>query len=310
MAIKLKIGTRGSALALAQAREFCERLKAVHEDAVKPELVVITTTGDQIKDKSLTDIGGKGLFVKEIEEELLLGKIDVAVHSMKDVPTFLPEGLEISCLLPREDARDAFLSRKVAKLDDLAQGAVLGTSSPRRQAQLLARRPDLKIVLFRGNVDTRLKKLEAGEVDATLLAVAGLKRLGRENEIREILDTSTILPAAAQGAIGIQTRLEDKATQKLLTLLHCEATGFCVAAERGFLEIMDGSCKTPLAAHAVFDAHKSVLRLDGEAARPDGSDLRRVFVEEKIDTARAARELGRKLGRQLRATLPENFLTA
>lgn len=310
MTVRLKIGTRGSALALAQTREFCARLAAVHEDAIKPEIVEISTTGDRIKDKALSELGGKGLFAKEIEEALLAGKIDAAVHSMKDMPTFLSEGLAITCLLPREDARDAFLSPRAKAFHDLPEGAVVGTSSPRRQAQLLAHRPDLNIALFRGNVDTRLQKLAAGEVDATLLALAGLKRLGRDNEIQHILDPSDFLPAAAQGAIGIETRADDMATQNLFVLLHCTITGFCVGAERGFLEIMDGSCKTPLAAHAVYNDKTSEMTLTIEALRPDGSDRRRLSKQEKITSDEDAREFGRRLALDMRATLPEDFLAA
>ena len=225
MSNPLRIGTRGSPLALAQAHQTRARLAAAHAALAAPdaiEIVVIKTTGDRIQDRTLMEAGGKGLFTKEIEEALAAGSIDLAVHSMKDVPTWLPDGLEIRCLLPREDPRDAFFSEIAGHLDDLPEGAVVGTASLRRQAQVLSRRPDLKVVPIRGNVETRLRKLAAREVDATMLALAGLRRLDMTDRITAVLETDIMLPAVAQGAIGIETRADDDVTNGLLAALNCE----------------------------------------------------------------------------------------
>ncbi|HET8727715.1 MAG TPA: hydroxymethylbilane synthase, partial [Alphaproteobacteria bacterium] len=246
MTALLRIGTRGSPLALAQARETRERLASAHPDLAQAdavEIVVIKTTGDQIQDRPLNAIGGKGLFTKEIEEALLERRIDLAVHSMKDVPTWLPPGLEIACLLPREDPRDAFFANGASGIDDLPPGAVVGTASLRRQSQILARRPDLKVTTLRGNVDTRLRKLGEGQVAATLLAVAGLRRLGRADRISAILSPEEMLPAVAQGAIGIEIRAADNRTRGYLAPLHCHETGRRVDAERTLLAVLDGSCR-------------------------------------------------------------------
>ena len=239
----LRIGTRGSPLALAQAHETRDRLAAAHPHLASPgaiEIVVIKTTGDQILDRTLADAGGKGLFTKELEDALLGDRVDLAVHSMKDVPTWLPDGLDISTLLPREDPRDAFFSRSGDGLDTLPAGSVVGTAGLRRQAQVLERRPDLKIVPLRGNVQTRLKKLDAGEVDATLLALAGLRRLGLTDRITAVLEPETMLPAVAQGAIGIEIRSADDTTRALLAPLHCAETAARVTAERALLAMLDG----------------------------------------------------------------------
>ncbi len=265
------IGTRGSPLALAQAHQVRDLLCSVHgleQDDV--EIRVIRTTGDKITDKSLREFGGKGLFTKEIEDALLGGNIDIAVHSMKDMPTRLPAGLEISCLLPREDVRDAFLSPKAASLNDLPAGAVIGTASLRRQAQVKRMRGDLEIVMFRGNVQTRMRKLAEGEADATLLAMAGLKRLGLEEHVTAPVDTETILPAVAQGAIGIEIRQGDTAAEAMLAPLNDEQTARCVAAERAFLATLDGSCRTPIAGLAEFDG--TALRFRGQILTPDGAE--------------------------------------
>ena len=265
----IRIGTRGSQLALAQARETKARLMAAHglsEDDI--ELVIIKTTGDVVRDRPLADIGGKGLFTKEIEEALLDRRIDLAVHSMKDVPAELPAGLAIVCHLPREDARDAFLSPKAESIDALPEGAVVGTSSVRRAAQLLAMRPDVKVVPFRGNVDTRLRKLEEGVADATFLACAGLNRLGLSEKITQAVPVEMMLPAVAQGAIGIEAREDDARTRDLLAPLNDEETAVRVAAERGFLIRLEGSCRTPLAAHAVMRDGRVHLR--AEALTLDG----------------------------------------
>lgn len=266
----IRIGTRGSKLALVQAHQLRDRLMAAHglteEDF---DFAIIKTSGDIITDQPLSAFGGKGLFTKEIEEALIAGEIDVAVHSMKDMPTKLPEGLEISCLLPREDVRDAFISPHAARLDALPQGAVLGTSSLRRQAQVKRLRPDLRVITYRGNVDTRLRKLAEGDADATLLAAAGLRRLGLEDRITALIETDEMLPAIAQGAIGIETRIGDNRMQDLLAALHDQETSICVQAERAFLAELDGSCRTPIAGLATISGERLDFR--GEILLPDGS---------------------------------------
>jgi hydroxymethylbilane synthase len=266
----LKIGTRGSPLALWQAHEVRRCLMVAHdlpEEAF--EIVVIKVTGDQILDKALKDIGGKGLFTREIEEALIDGGIDIAVHSMKDMPTQQPEGLVLDCYLPREDVRDGFVSPTVAGLADLPQGAVVGSSSLRRRAQLAHRRPDLKLVEFRGNVQTRMKKLEEGVAVATFLAMAGLNRLGISHVARSAIAPEDMLPAVAQGAIGIERRVADARTNALLIAIHDTPTGQRLAAERAFLAALDGSCETPIAGLAVLEGADIWLR--GEILRPDGA---------------------------------------
>jgi hydroxymethylbilane synthase len=266
----IKIGTRGSVLALAQAHETRDRMMSAHglpADAF--EIIVIKTTGDRITDRPLKEIGGKGLFTREIEEALTQGDIDIAVHSMKDMPTLQPEGLIIDCLLPREDVRDAFVSPHVSSIAELPIGATVGSSSLRRRAQLAHRRPDLKLVEFRGNVQTRLKKLEDGVAVATFLAMAGLRRLDMVHVARSGIDPAEMLPAVAQGAIGIERRLDDHVMADLLAPLHDLETGYRIAAERAFLARLDGSCQTPIAGLAeVIGDH---LTLRGEILRPDGS---------------------------------------
>jgi hydroxymethylbilane synthase len=265
------IGTRGSPLALAQAHQVRDAICDVHgleSDAV--EIRTISTTGDRIADKALREFGGKGLFTKEIEEALLSGEIDAAVHSMKDMPTELPPGLEIACFLPREDVRDAFISSKAADLSGLKKGAVLGTASLRRQAQIKRARPDLEVVTFRGNVQTRLRKLADDEADATLLANAGLRRLGLESHIAALMEPEVMLPAVAQGAIGIEIRTGDEQTANLLKPLNHEPTQACIAAERAFLARLDGSCRTPIAGLAELDGNQ--MRFRGQILRPDGSE--------------------------------------
>jgi hydroxymethylbilane synthase len=232
------------------------------------EIVVIKVTGDQILDKALKEIGGKGLFTREIEEALLDGGIDIAVHSMKDMPTVQPAGLILDCYLPREDVRDGFVSPAVAGLMDLPQGATVGSSSLRRRAQLAHRRPDLKLVEFRGNVQTRMKKLEDGVAVATFLAMAGLNRLGMAQHAKPIAVTE-MLPAVAQGAIGVERRLADPRAEAMLAAIHHTPTGQQLAAERGFLARLDGSCETPIAGLAVLEG--STLWLRGEILRPDGT---------------------------------------
>lgn len=267
----LKIGTRGSPLALAQAHETRERLAAAFD--LPPEvfeICVIRTTGDRVQDRPLKEIGGKGLFTKEIEEAMIRGDIDIAVHSMKDMPVAQPPGLTLDCYLPREDVRDAFVAPSLSSFRDLPQGAVVGTSSLRRKAQLLNRRPDLRIVEFRGNVQTRLKKLRDGVAEATFLAMAGLNRLGADDVPRAPIEPDDILPAVAQGAIGIERRADDADAAALLEAIHDTATGHRLAAERAFLAALDGSCETPIAGLAELDG--STLRLRGEILRTDGSE--------------------------------------
>ena len=265
----LKIGTRGSPLALWQANEVRALLIAAHAlDEAQVQVCTFKTSGDRIQDKSLRDFGGKGLFTKEIEDALHCGEISLAVHSMKDMPTILPEGLEISCVLERADVRDAFLSAKASRLADLPEGAVVGTSSLRRQAQVKRLRPDLNVVEFRGNVETRLRKLEDGVADATFLAAAGLERLGKQALITAYVETGEMLPAVAQGAICIETRSDDTATRDLLKALHHEETAICISAERAFLRVLDGSCRTPIAGLAVLDGKHLSFR--GQILTPDG----------------------------------------
>lgn len=266
----LKIGTRGSKLALAQAHETRDRLVAAHGlPAETFEIVVIKTTGDRILDRPLKEIGGKGLFTREIEDALIAGQIDIAVHSMKDMPTIQPDGLVIDCLLPREDVRDAFVSPHFGSIADLPSGAVVGTSSLRRRAQLSHRRPDLHLVEFRGNVQTRLKKLEAEVATATFLAMAGLSRLDMLHVARGPIDPAEMLPAVAQGAIGVERRADDDRAASLLAAIHDVQTGHRIAAERGFLARLDGSCQTPIAGLA--EIRDDTLMLRGEILRPDGS---------------------------------------
>lgn len=268
----LKIGTRGSPLALAQAHETRDRLAAAFALPREAfEITVIKVTGDQILDRALKDIGGKGLFTREIEEALLAGDIDIAVHSMKDMPTIQPEGLVLDCYLPREDVRDAFVSPGTARLMDLPQGAVVGSSSLRRRAQLAHRRPDLQLVEFRGNVQTRMKKLADGVAAATFLAMAGLNRLGLSDVARSAIDPEEMLPAVAQGAIGIERRAADERVAAMLAAIHHGDTGLRLAAERAFLLRLDGSCETPIAGLALLEGDSLWLR--GEVLRPDGSKV-------------------------------------
>lgn len=299
----LKIGTRGSPLALAQAIETRSRLMTAHglgEDAC--EIVIIKTTGDAVQDRPLKEIGGKGLFTKEIEEALLAGTIDIAVHSMKDMPVAQPEGLVLDCYLPREDVRDAFVSPSVASIGDLPEGAVVGSSSLRRRAQLASRRPDLVLVEFRGNVQTRLKKLNDGVASATFLAMAGLNRLGMAHVAQSAIAVEDMLPAVAQGAIGIERRGDDARAEMLLAAIHDEVTGEGIVTERAFLAALDGSCETPIAGLALHDAGGLWLR--GEILRPDGSEVLRAEVRCAVSDGAKA---GDALGRDLLGQAPEGF---
>ena len=287
----LKIGTRGSPLALAQAYETRDRLAAAFdlpEDAF--EVVKIKTTGDAVLDRPLKEIGGKGLFTREIEQALIDGSIDIAVHSMKDMPSEQPPGLTLDTYLPREDMRDAFVSPHHAGLAALPEGTVVGTSSLRRRAQLLWRRPDLSVVEFRGNVQTRLRKLEDRVADATFLAMAGLRRLEMTHVARGPIAPEDMLPAVAQGAIGIERREDDARTAEMLAAIHDAPTATLLGAERAFLATLDGSCDTPIAGLAEVEG--GTIRLRGEILRPDGSEC-------LSDDATAPVEDGPALGREM-----------
>lgn len=299
MAAHIRIGTRGSPLALAQAENVRDKLLAAHNDLGPDdfEIRVIKTSGDRILDRHLMTAGGKGLFTKEIEEALLAGEIDCAVHSSKDMPTRLPEGLTLTAFLEREDPRDAFISPRFSHFLDLPRGAVVGTASLRRRAQALRLRPDLKIVTFRGNVQTRLRKLEEGEADATFLAVAGLNRLGMAAAATEQLSFEEFLPAPAQGAVTVEIREYDTRMQKLLAPLHHDDTALCVAAERAFLAALDGSCRTPIAAHATRQGNAvmmqaMLLSIDGETVFDMGGSAAAAQAE--------AVALGTKLGEEIK----------
>ncbi|CAN6243201.1 unnamed protein product [Urochloa humidicola] len=271
----IRIGTRGSQLALAQAYETRDKLKAAHSELAEEgaiEIVIIRTTGDIVLDKPLADIGGKGLFTKEIDEALLNGTIDIAVHSMKDVPTYLPNGTILPCNLPREDVRDVFISLTANSLAELPAGSLIGSASLRRQSQILYKYPSLKVVNFRGNVQTRLKKLEEGEVHATLLALAGLKRLNLVDNVTSLLSVDEMLPAVAQGAIGIACRSNDDKMMEYLSSLNHEDTRLAVACEREFLAVLDGNCRTPIAAYAHRDKDGN-CSFRGLLASPDGSKV-------------------------------------
>ncbi|SDD72993.1 hydroxymethylbilane synthase [Paracoccus isoporae] len=299
----LKIGTRGSPLALAQAAETRDRLMMAHglpRDAF--EIVAIKTTGDRIQDRPLQAIGGKGLFTREIEDALLDRRIDIAVHSMKDMPVLQPDGLVIDCYLPREDVRDAFVSLDHGGIADLPQGAVVGSSSMRRRAQLAHRRPDLQLVEFRGNVQTRMRKLREGVAQATFLAMAGLNRLGRPELARGPIAPEEMLPAIAQGAIGVERRREDSRMAALLDPVSDADTVLRVAAERAFLAALDGSCETPIAGLAELSGDR--LHLRGEILLPDGSQC---FSGAREGLAVDGPAMGRDLAEELLARAPEGF---
>lgn len=294
---RIKIGTRGSPLALAQAHETRDRLCEAHDlDPALIEVIVISTTGDQIQDRSLAEIGGKGLFTKELEEQLHDGSIDMAVHSMKDMPAELPDGLEICCLLEREDPRDAFMSSVASTIADLPTGATVGSSSVRRAAQLLNLRPDLQIVQFRGNVQTRLRKLDEGVAAATFLACAGLNRLGAAHLITSAIDPSIMLPAVAQGAIGIEIASSNDRSRALLEPLNHRHTSVCIETERAFLKELDGSCRTPLAGHATLAG--DVISFNAMALTLDGQ---KVFRASRTGNAAEATNMGRDAAEEIRA---------
>ena len=305
--IEIRIGTRGSPLALAQARQVKALLLAAHgwaDGAV--EIVPIVTTGDRITDRKLSDIGGKGLFTKEIEDGLLDRSLDCAVHSMKDVATALPGGLEIVAVLEREDPRDALIAgTDISGLEDLKDGAVVGTASLRRAAQVLSVRPDVTIVPLRGNVGTRLEKISNGMADASLLAMAGLNRLGLAHEARAALPTSQMLPALCQGIVGIEARSDDARVRGLLAPLNHWPSWVAARAERALLAELDGSCRTPMAGIARLEHHAQSLSLEGAIFSPDGRTVYRGESEAAVGDAEA---LGRALGQQLKDEAGEAFL--
>jgi hydroxymethylbilane synthase len=299
----LRIGSRGSPLALVQTREVQKRLAAACDlDAAQIEIKIIRTTGDVIQDRPLSEAGGKGLFTKEIEEALLAGAIDLAVHSSKDMPTVLPGGLTLSAFLPREDARDAFISHKAKTLRDLSPGAVVGTASLRRQAMVKRSRPDVTIVPLRGNVETRLRKLDTGDFDATLLAVAGLKRLGLLSAATALLNIDEFIPAVGQGAIGIETRADDMATRALVAKIGDDDTAAALAAERAFLAVLDGSCRTPIGGHA--RVANGAVDFRGIIVKPDGSEAFEVARHGRSDQAA---KLGADAGQELKARAGTDF---
>ncbi|XP_040377312.1 porphobilinogen deaminase, chloroplastic [Oryza brachyantha] len=304
----IRIGTRGSPLALAQAHETRDKLKAAHSELAEEgavEIIIIKTTGDMILDKPLADIGGKGLFTKEIDDALLQGRIDIAVHSMKDVPTYLPEGTILPCNLPREDVRDAFICLTANSLAELPAGSVVGSASLRRQSQILYRYPSLKVVNFRGNVQTRLRKLKEGDVHATLLALAGLKRLNMAETATSVLSVEEMLPAVAQGAIGIACRSNDDTMMNYLSSLNHEDTRLAVACEREFLSVLDGNCRTPIAAYASRDKDGN-CSFRGLLASPDGSIVYETSRTGPYDFDVMV-EMGKDAGHELKAKAGSGF---
>ncbi|MDR6755565.1 hydroxymethylbilane synthase [Mycoplana sp. BE70] len=299
----LRIGTRGSPLALAQAHETRDRLMAAHglpEEMF--EIVVLSTQGDRITDRPLSDIGGKGLFTEEIEAQLYSGDLDFAVHSSKDMPTRLPDGLELAAFLPREDPRDAVVGRTAPTLMELPHGATVGSASLRRQAQIRKLRPDINVITFRGQVDTRLRKLAEGQADATMLAYAGLKRISKEYVATQVLDLEVFMPAPAQGAICVEARIGDRRIGELLAAIDHQATHEAVTCERSFLAVLDGSCRTPIAGYAVSEAGR--IRFRGMILTPDGSRFHESEIEGPATDAAA---LGAEAGRVVREDAGTSF---
>ncbi|MER9047208.1 hydroxymethylbilane synthase [Mesorhizobium sp. M0923] len=303
MQTTLKIGTRGSPLALEQAHETQARLMTAHGMPAEAfEVVVISTSGDRIQDRPLSEAGGKGLFTKEIEEALLARRIDIAVHSSKDMPTLLPEGLELAAFLPREDARDAFIGKAARTIAGLPQGARVGSSSLRRQALIRRMRPDIDVVMFRGNVQTRLRKLDEGIADGTILAYAGLKRLGLENVVTDLMPLDVFPPAPGQGAICIESRIGDRDVEAMLAAIHDVPTGQALACERAFLAALDGSCRTPIAGHATISG--ATVSFAGLIISPDGTQSHEVRLE---GPAQEAARIGAEAAATVRAKAGETF---
>ncbi|MDT8404449.1 hydroxymethylbilane synthase [Sulfuriflexus sp.] len=300
----IRIATRKSLLALWQAEHVAERLKAAHP-GLEVELVTFTTEGDKILDTPLAKIGGKGLFVKELERAIFDGDADLAVHSMKDVPVELPDGLHLPVIMERHDPRDAFCSNDYASLDELPQGARLGTSSLRRECQLRERRPDLEVLSLRGNIHTRLAKLDAGDYDAIILAASGLKRVGLEDRIRAELPPEISLPAIGQGALGIECRVDDTRINELIAVLDDPDTHICVTAERALNHRLEGGCQVPIAGFAVLDGQH--LHLSGLVGRTDGSEILRGAI---FGPPHEAAEMGKALGEELLARGADEILEA
>ena len=294
----LRIGTRGSPLALTQTGTVIEALKNAHpllKQKGAVEMVVITTTGDRVQNRLLAEVGGKGMFTKELDEALLDDQIDIGIHSMKDMPTYLPDGIALHAIMPREDVRDAFVSKKHGSFGDLPEGATLGTASLRRRSQVLNTRPDLRVVPLRGNVDTRLQKIETGEADATILALAGLKRLGKEEAATEIMETDLLLPAVGQGSLAATCRMEDAGANALLAGLAEPTTTAAIIAERAMLVVLDGSCHSPIAGLARPDG-KGNLDMRGLIARPNGTEVADMTATAPMTDAQ---DLGRSLAEDL-----------
>lgn len=311
MQTPIRIGTRGSPLALAQTRTVIAAIAgamkwSAEEASVRTTIVPIKTSGDRIQDRPLADLGGKGLFAKEIEEALLRNEIDCAVHSLKDMPTALPQGLVLDCVLEREDPRDALIAASATRLEDLPPGARFGTSSVRRQAMLLNRRPDLNIVPLRGNVETRLSRVESGDMDATILAIAGLKRLGKQAAARATIATTDMLPAVAQGAIGIECRQRDEALIECLSRINHAETLMAVTLEREFLTVLDGSCKTPIGGYA-RRSDQGRMTFEGCALSPDGRTRHDVARHDSARNVGDARAIGRSAGEELLARAGRSF---
>lgn len=306
---KLRIGTRGSPLALAQAHEARDRLIAAHPDLSEPgavEILIIKTTGDVVLDRPLSEIGGKGLFTKELDDAMLRGDIDIAVHSMKDVATVLPDGIVLPVMLEREDPRDAFMCLKAKSLAELPDGALVGTASLRRQSIIRNRFPHLRVEILRGNVQSRMRKLEDGVVDATLLAMAGLNRLGLTHHAAAVLSVDEMLPAVGQGAIGITCREDDAAAEHWLLPLTHRKTFVRVTCERAFLRTLDGSCRTPIAGLAMLSDDGRELSFHGLIARPDGSEVLETTRRGPADQAEA---MGRDAGEDLLSRAGPGFLS-
>ncbi len=291
--MKIRIGTRKSKLALWQANYIASQLKKHYPD-IQVELVKIVTKGDKILDVPLAKVGGKGLFVKEIEEAMLRNEIDIAVHSLKDVPTYFPEGLGLVAITEREDPRDAFLSVKYSSIDEMPEGAVLGTSSLRRKAQIMLKRGDLEIRDLRGNVDTRIRKLEEGQYDGIILAYAGLKRLGLEGKVRQVFEPDFMIPAVAQGFLGIEARLDDEETRKIVSVLNHRESEIRAKAERAFLKTLEGGCQVPLAAYSEIDGDK--LKITGFVSDLEG---KRVFRDSMEGPPEEAERIGTALAEKL-----------
>lgn len=305
----MTIGARSSPLAMAQTREACGLLAAAHPDLAAPgavDVVGITTTGDRIQDRHLAEAGGKGLFARELDAALLDGRVDLAVHSLKDLETRLPEGVALAACLAREDPRDALIGAGLAGIDDLPQGAAVGTASLRRQAQLLHRRPDIRITLLRGNIQTRMRKIEAGEADATFLALAGLNRMGMAGKAACVLEPEEMMPACGQGAIAITCREDDAPVLDRLAAINDGDTMARISAERAMLDVLDGSCRTPIGGLAEIGGDRR-LTLGGLVARPDGTDVFRASADGPAADAVA---IGRDVGARLRAAAGNGIFAA